>query len=138
MELFLNSCWLLLAACVTLQWWRQSHPAQRFRRQVCGLVAIGCALILLFPIISESDDLHVLHQEMEDVRVKAGGGEIVKAPSSRSAHISPALPADSRAATELHVMGPVHLRSTTMSAWRSLLNSPPRSPPSLSSRTFNC
>lgn len=138
MELFLNFCWVLLAACAARLWWRQSHRAQLLRRQVCGLVAIGCALILLFPIISESDDLHVLRQEMEDVRVKAGGGEIVKAPSSRSTHISPALPADSRAAAELQVVGPVHLRTTTMPAWRSLLNSPPRSPPSLSSRTFNC
>jgi hypothetical protein len=30
------------------------------------LLALGCALVLLFPVISASDDLHVMRAEMED------------------------------------------------------------------------
>jgi hypothetical protein len=62
MELLLNLAWLLLAlpAC----WlWRQG--ARRFSSLQC-LLALGCALVLLFPVISASDDLHAMRAEMED------------------------------------------------------------------------
>ena len=51
----LNSCWLLLGLCAVVHYLRdnaQCSPAVRLQR---GL-ALGCALALLFPIISADDD----------------------------------------------------------------------------------
>jgi len=62
MELVLNLAWLLLA--LPAYWlWRRS--VRRFGPLQC-LLALGCALVLLFPVISASDDLHVMRAEMED------------------------------------------------------------------------
>jgi hypothetical protein len=48
MENFLNLLWLMIAAAALL-----AAP----RRQRHALLALGCALALLFPIVSLSDDL---------------------------------------------------------------------------------
>ena len=62
MELLLNLAWLLLS--LPAYWlWRRS--ARRFSPLQC-LLALGCVLVLLFPVISSSDDLHVMRAEMED------------------------------------------------------------------------
>jgi hypothetical protein len=62
MELLLNLAWLLLA--LPSYWlWRRS--ARRFSSLQC-LLALGCVLVLLFPVISASDDLHAMRSEMED------------------------------------------------------------------------
>jgi len=67
MELLLNLAWLLLAlpAC----WlWRRSrsegtdHP---FGSLQCVL-ALGCLLVMLFPVISASDDLLAMRTETEE------------------------------------------------------------------------
>ncbi|HVI07152.1 MAG TPA: hypothetical protein VND65_02540 [Candidatus Binatia bacterium] len=67
MELLLNLAWLLLA--LPAYWvWRGSEAA-RTRRGASSLqclFALGCALVLLFPVISASDDLHAMRAEMED------------------------------------------------------------------------
>jgi len=67
MELLLNLAWLLLVlpAC----WlWRQSSNARTARSltSLQCLLALGCAVLLLFPVISASDDLHVMRAEMEE------------------------------------------------------------------------
>jgi hypothetical protein len=62
MELLLNLAWLLLS--LPAYWlWRRS--ARRFSPLQC-LLALGCVLVLLFPVISASDDLHAICAEMED------------------------------------------------------------------------
>ncbi|MGA3196508.1 MAG: hypothetical protein ABSD39_16035 [Terriglobales bacterium] len=66
MELFLNLCWLaLLLPAYTL--WRQRASSNRSARTsslfICTLV---CVLVLLFPVISASDDLHAVGQVMEE------------------------------------------------------------------------
>jgi len=69
MELFLNVCWLSLLLPAWLLWRRRAsttasdRPAARSLVFVC---ALGCALILLFPVISASDDLHAMRPEMEE------------------------------------------------------------------------
>jgi hypothetical protein len=66
MELLLNLTWLLLA--LPAYWlWRRGATARRrrFSSLEC-LLALGCALVLLFPVISATDDLHVMRAEMED------------------------------------------------------------------------
>lgn len=67
MELLLNLAWLLLV--LPAYWlWRRA-VGSRFRRgagSVQCLLALGCVLVLLFPVISASDDLHAMRAEMED------------------------------------------------------------------------
>ena len=62
MELLLNLCWILLTAPAFYLFARRqprSNPLQ------C-LATLGCLLVLLFPVISASDDLCAMRQEMEE------------------------------------------------------------------------
>ena len=64
MELLLNLTWLLLA--VPAYWlWRRHQSARRLRSVQC-LLALGCMLVILFPVISASDDLVAMRAEMEE------------------------------------------------------------------------
>jgi hypothetical protein len=67
MELLLNLAWMLLA--LPAYWlWRQGTgdgPARGVNSLQC-LLALACVLVLLFPVISASDDLHAMRAEMED------------------------------------------------------------------------
>jgi hypothetical protein len=65
MELFLNLCWLslLVPACLL---WRQRISSIGLARPLVFACALGCALILLFPVISATDDLHAMRPEMEE------------------------------------------------------------------------
>jgi hypothetical protein len=67
MELLLNLAWLLLALPAYWVWQRDAgtRPARRVSSLQC-LLALGCGLVLLFPVISASDDLHAMRAEMED------------------------------------------------------------------------
>ena len=67
MELLLNLTWLLLAFPAYWLWRRSmgSRPARGLDSLKC-LLALGCALVLLFPVVSASDDLHAMRAEMED------------------------------------------------------------------------
>src|ERR1700693_1840833 len=70
MELLLNLTWLLLA--LPAFWlWRRSGGSRSVRgvTSLQCLLALGCALVLLFPVISASDDLHAMRAEMEDSSV---------------------------------------------------------------------
>jgi hypothetical protein len=62
MELLLNLTWLLLALPA---YWLWRRGTRRFSSLQC-LLALGCVLVLLFPVISASDDLHAMRAEMED------------------------------------------------------------------------
>lgn len=64
MELLLNLAWLLLA--LPAYWlWRSARERRRVTPLQC-LLALGCVLVLLFPVISASDDLHAMRPEIED------------------------------------------------------------------------
>jgi hypothetical protein len=73
MELFLNLCWLslLVPACLL---WRQRNasasPDGRAKSLAASplvfLCVLGCVVVLLFPVISASDDLHAMRAEMEE------------------------------------------------------------------------
>ncbi len=68
MELALNLFWLLLALASCVLWRREAARAggpRRFRG-VLGSAALACALALLFPVISLTDDLHAQQAVMED------------------------------------------------------------------------
>ena len=66
MELFLNLCWLalLLPACL---FWQQCVSAdRRLRTSLVVIGTLACALILLFPVISASDDMLALGPASEE------------------------------------------------------------------------
>jgi hypothetical protein len=67
MELLLNLLWVLLALPAYWLWRRDSgtRPGRGVSSLQC-LLALGCVLVLLFPVISASDDLHAMRAEMED------------------------------------------------------------------------
>lgn len=70
MELALNIFWLLLALGSYALWFpRDSRPGRKWRRRgesSLALVAFGCALVILFPVISLTDDLHAETAIVED------------------------------------------------------------------------
>ncbi|MFZ0318153.1 MAG: hypothetical protein WAL56_03430 [Candidatus Sulfotelmatobacter sp.] len=67
MELLLNLAWVLMA--LPAYWlWRRGAGA-RLDRKVTALqclLALGCVMVLLFPVISATDDLHAMRSEMEE------------------------------------------------------------------------
>jgi hypothetical protein len=67
MELLLNLAWLFLA--LPAFWlWRGSRTAslrRRFSALQC-LLALGCMLVILFPVVSATDDLRAMRNEMEE------------------------------------------------------------------------
>jgi hypothetical protein len=73
MELFLNLCWLSLLLPAYLLWRQRisltGSGGRSESRAIPPLVfvcVLGCALVLLFPVISASDDLHAMRSEMEE------------------------------------------------------------------------
>ena len=65
MELLLNLVWVLLA--LPAYWlWRRSMGAERGLSSLQCVLALGCTLVLLFPVISATDDLHAMRAEMEE------------------------------------------------------------------------
>jgi len=67
LELFLNLVWVFVVTA-SLLLWRRLCPASESRchRPITALVALGCILVLLFPVISATDDLHVAEFAIED------------------------------------------------------------------------
>ena len=75
MELLLNLAWLLVATGAIVLWLHQKHDGVSTGRTGLLLqsVALACALAVLFPAISATDDLHAaqLAVEASDVARKA-------------------------------------------------------------------
>ena len=68
MELILNLIWLLVAALAIGAWYKRrfadgSEPQRQTRR---GWIALACALVLLFFVISLTVDLHAEVMVVED------------------------------------------------------------------------
>jgi hypothetical protein len=67
MELLLNLAWLLLALPACLLWRRSLNTrAQGRLGSMQCLLALACLLVLLFPVVSATDDLHAVRAEMEE------------------------------------------------------------------------
>jgi|SRR5579872_156546 len=80
MELLLNIIWLALCLSAVWAWHtkrtcRVRYSCQEFR----GFLLLACALMLLFPVVSATDDLHPMRAELEESSpfkrtVKQGAG----------------------------------------------------------------
>ena len=76
MELLLNLAWLLLA--FPAYWlWRARRCTQKTSLQC--LLSLACLLVVLFPVISATDDLQAMRTEMEESStskrtLRQGGG----------------------------------------------------------------
>jgi hypothetical protein len=69
MEVLLNSIWLVVAIGAIVLWRPEGDrpiPRGRGLSRCFGLIALVCALVLLFPIISLTDDLHDEQAAIED------------------------------------------------------------------------
>jgi len=69
MEVLLNTIWLLVAIGAFFLWRPERFrgtPAGRGHRTSLAILALATALVLLFPVISLTDDLHAGQAAMED------------------------------------------------------------------------
>lgn len=67
MELLLNLAWLLLALPAYWLWCgRRATPAARKFTSLQCLLCLSCVLVVLFPVVSATDDLHAMRAEMEE------------------------------------------------------------------------
>lgn len=93
MELFLNFVWILLFAPA---WWVWRRNGRNFSSVRCFLT-LACVLVILFPVISATDDLHAAPQAMEEASstkrtLKHGTcGKAQNHLSSPPAHVTPTL-----------------------------------------------
>lgn len=67
MELLLNLAWLLLALPAYYLWrgCGTAPTGRKFTSLQC-LFALGCLLVVLFPVVSATDDLRAMRAEMEE------------------------------------------------------------------------
>jgi hypothetical protein len=68
MELLLNLVWLTLVLPAIWMWRHESVcPADGCRlHRIRPFLLFSCVLVLLFPVISATDDLHAMRQEIEE------------------------------------------------------------------------
>jgi hypothetical protein len=132
MESLLNLCWLLLMVPALAFW----LPKRRLRNSLQLAVVLVCLLVLLFPVISATDDLNAMRQETEES--SPGSPELVVAKASsgqRAVGPAPALiGAIFQIAVSNHTCGYVQVLSPaarrTARTTPSLSRAPPSSLPS--------
>ena len=136
MELFLNLCWLMLALPAYWMWRHESEGRDGPRlRRLRSFVLLACVLMLLFPVISATDDMHAMRPEIEE--------------SSSSKQIARHIAADKSASPRVAIGSPAQISSfftfhSTDRGWGNIpapvnlpLSTPPpssgtsRAPPSL-------
>ncbi|HET7442966.1 MAG TPA: hypothetical protein VFJ47_16815 [Terriglobales bacterium] len=68
MELLLNLVWLMLALPAYWIWRGEPGSARKSNAGKSGrsVLVLTCILMLLFPVISATDDLHFIRPEMEE------------------------------------------------------------------------
>ena len=91
MELLLNLLWLTLVLPAVLIWRRHSvcsrslwHP-----RSFRAIVLLGCLLVLLFPVVSATDDLHPIRNEIEESNPCRRAAKQMPAPQSPAWNMGP-------------------------------------------------
>lgn len=82
MELLLNLAWLLLAL-PALWLWRGSRSIRKFTSLQCVLT-LCCVLVMLFPVVSATDDLRAMRAELEEPQ---SSKRVVRAAASEKASL---------------------------------------------------
>src|SRR5262249_14428257 len=85
-ELLLNLIWLALTFTAGMAWWLRRRPAGNFAAGYGTVLAIGCLVALVFPVVSVSDDLYALRGEIEETTPCASS--VKKSASSSSLYWS--------------------------------------------------
>lgn len=97
MELLLNLIWLTLATGALLGFVRGQRGSARMTQVSYrkSLVALACAVVLLFPIVSASDDLHPAQAVVEEAtkRIQLAVAPLHSARSSAPLFMLPAISA---------------------------------------------
>jgi len=68
MELLLNLFWLMLSAAA-IWWWqckRVSAQNSKYFDRLRPLLLLGCVWVLLFPVVSATDDLYAMQAEVKE------------------------------------------------------------------------
>lgn len=138
-ELLLNLIWLLMAVA-SFAWWRRrflgaGRERSRGRMTLGPVVALACALAVIFPVISVTDDLHAELAVMEDSSSWRRSVSSVCAshePAARWKHFTPpAVMMTPIEASISHVVASVRLDDSCRRIETPLLVLADRSPPSL-------
>jgi hypothetical protein len=87
MELLLNILWMTLAVPAAWLWLRDPACARSSRRmgRMRPMLLLGCVLVLLFPVVSATDDLHAMRPELEESSLSK---RTLKASGSEKSHSS--------------------------------------------------
>lgn len=92
MELLLNLLWFAIAL-IALYGFARTRRGSRQLRQVSyitPLIALACVLVLLFPIVSASDDLHPTQAIVEDANKRIQ--QVVTMQPAQTAPLLPMVP----------------------------------------------
>jgi hypothetical protein len=138
MELLLNLLWLALAFPAFWMWRNEPVFLENCRglRRVRPFVLLGCILMLLFPVVSATDDLQAMRQEIEESsasRVVRSGGEKSHPGLSNTGSL-PALINSSWSGPDHDICCRVAIAPTQFLGQVRLLNRSSRAPPSPSFR----
>ena len=114
MEISLNLLWLAVAVIAASVWIFRWRPASR-DSALSAAVALGCALVLLFPSISLTDDLH---PQIVAVDAAAGKRNTCQLISSAGCKVSSAPGVASRLAAHLVAVVAQTFLSRQASLWR--------------------
>lgn len=134
MELFLNLCWLLLAVPAIWMWHeaRSAQPSGRFHSHR-SLLLLACLVVLLFPVISASDDLQAMRPEIEESGVcdSVRGGQGHRLAPLIATHGAPSalLCGLASAALDWQAIGKIVVRESSRIAEGFALTRPGRGPP---------
>jgi len=134
MEVFLNSIWLVVAIGAFLFWQTERESQRRDHSGRFRFLALACALVLLFPVISLTDDLHAEQAAMEDSSrsVMKARNIVQGCERAGSASFLAAVPPASNLAAALHFfLGAVALADTPALCVAPISAHDGRSPPSV-------
>ena len=134
MELFLNILWLLLALPALWVWRYETRAARTNAFARLGpLLILGCVLVLLFPVISATDDLQAMRFEMEDPGcqgwVKNWTGDRSSCPLSKPSSLLVQSSGSACAPQDDRVCGRVYLAPPSAAVEASLYQLVSRAPP---------
>jgi len=125
-ESLLNACWLLLMVPAVALWLRKRHYCKSMQLAI----VLVCLLVLLFPVISATDDLRAMRQEAEESSL----GKPKLHPSNSSSGQGAIVPAQLNAIFQFalpnHVFSHVQIFSLVTHRTVCTAPSPGRAPPS--------